>query len=47
MKFVTYVHKIVLNQQLNFQKDPFKDARALAMPYKDSGPSQQKSAIFE
>ena len=28
MKFETYVHKIVLNHQPNFHKDPCKDARA-------------------
>ena len=28
MKFETYVHKIVLNHQPNFHKDPLKDARA-------------------
>ena len=49
MKFETYVHKIVLDHQPNFHKVPCKDARALgktralAMPYKDSDPSQQKS----
>ena len=28
MKFETYVHKIVLDHQPNFHKDPCKDARA-------------------
>ena len=28
MKFETYVHKVVLNHQPNFHKDPCKDARA-------------------
>ena len=28
MKFETYAHKIVVNQQPNFHKDPCKDARA-------------------
>ena len=28
MKFKTYVHKIVLDHQPNFHKDPCKDARA-------------------
>ena len=28
MKFQTYVHKIVLDHQPNFHKDPCKDARA-------------------
>ena len=28
MKFETYVHKIVLDHQLNFHKDPCKDACA-------------------
>ena len=28
MKFETYVHKIILDHQLNFHKDPCKDARA-------------------
>jgi len=28
MKFETYVHKIVLDHQPNFYKDPCKDARA-------------------
>ena len=27
MKFETYVHKIILDHQLNFHKDPCKDAR--------------------
>ena len=36
---------LVLNLQPNFHKDPCKEAkmRALAMPYKYSDPSQQKS----
>ena len=28
IKFETYVHKIVLDHQPNFHKDPCKDARA-------------------
>ena len=28
MKFETYVHKMILNHQLNFYKDPCKDACA-------------------
>ena len=28
MKFQTYVHKIVLDHQPNYKKDPCKDARA-------------------
>ena len=42
------IHKIVLDHQPNFHKDPCKDARArgetraLVMPYKDSDPSHQK-----
>ena len=28
MKFETYVHQIILDHQLDFQKDPCKDARA-------------------
>ena len=28
MKFETYVHKIILDHQLNFYIDPCKDARA-------------------
>ena len=28
MKFETYVHKIILDHQLTFHKDPCKDARA-------------------
>ena len=27
MKFETYIHKIILDHQLNFYKDPCKDAR--------------------
>ena len=46
MKFETYVHKIVLDHQPIFRaKIRVHEAktRALAMPYKDSDPSQQKS----
>ena len=31
MKFETYVHKIILDHQLNFHKDQCKDTPALAM----------------
>ena len=47
MKFETYVHKIVLDHQPNFHvqrcERTRQKKRALAMPYKDSDPSQQKS----
>ena len=44
MKFENYVHKIVLDHQPNFHKDPFKEAKtlALAMPFKNSDTGQQK-----